>query len=519
MRDHGLAMIPNPSSRHEHEPYYKADDILALFDRLKASCPEAALTFPGLPDFEYDDDHLARLHRLYTEAMKARHALDFSDLIYLVRAIFKGYPELREKWAGRFRFIQVDEIQDTHLAEYAVIKILASARNIAFFGDLDQSIYGWRGSAPFRVRDAYVMDFKPVHCGLPVNYRATKTLVRAADSFAQGAFARRSTRLVAASSCPAGDKVGIHQAEDEEAEGVWIATTFRREIQSGRRPGRMAVLCRSNRKAERVGAALSLAGVPCLTAEQVNFFQRQEVKVALAVLRLLLNPCDSPVVHRLAVDRVSGVGEAFLKRIMLEGAMAGLLVRFREEARVVRPPELLRKLVLEMGMREAYKADVPGLAGLDRLVGIFGEHDDLHLAPWESLKGIIHYTSLAKNLDQLSARDDKVIVVPIHQSKGLEFDVVCIAGAVEGVMPHYYSGDLEEEKRLFYVAMTRPKEKLYITGFRILITSDGRVIKKKMTPYTRQIAPGYIDKKIVDVRPDGWLARIRRWFRRGRLLR
>jgi DNA helicase-2/ATP-dependent DNA helicase PcrA len=561
------------------------------------------------------------------------------------------------------------------------------------------------------VRDGFLRDFEPAVYSLPVNYRATKMLIGAADSFAHRAYARRCTRLVPAPSCLPGTPVVITQEEDEEAEGTWIgAQILKHQAASKCRFRNIAVLCRSNQKADELGHILADMAVPCITADQYNFFRRQEIKDVMAFLRVLLNPYDISAAQRIVLRYVAGVGEVGVRHIMEEGSAVGLrlsdflreetymhndpfgpllhawesgrvlvldtettglstfeedvielayvqlergqitgecssllqsskgvgdtlqihhisddmleregvapavafenlfrrmpgalivghnvaydlamihsqanriglqipcfgvadtyeiakrfvksesyklaslcaglgvpagtahralgdvqstvgllaylipelkkdtanrralvagfrdkfldmavsLAKLKDTASVKRPPQLLLEIFDTLGLMKKFEAEPIRHANLKHLLTLFEEHDSPSRHPLESLQAIVQFASLAKHLDQLSEKDDKVVVVPIHQSKGLEFDVVFIAGAVDGAMPHVYATDREEEKRLFYVAMTRPKVALYISGYRTKITSDGLPIKKNMTPYVQKIAKAFVEDR------------------------
>lgn len=681
----------------------KPADILTMFDNAKSRAIGGGLLLTGYDGRDLRDATLRDLYKRYARELIARHALDFSDLIYFTRALLFNLPAVREKWSQRFRFIQVDEVQDTHLAEYDVIRTLATARNIAVFGDLDQSIYGWRGATPLAVRDHFVRDFQPKCFTLPVNYRATKRLIRAADSFAARAFSQRFTKLVPDVSCPEGTQVRVHHAASEEAEAKWIASEIVRDCaRSGQAFRDIAVLCRTNKKAQQLGQVLESMRVPCLTVDQYQFFRRQEIKDAVAFLKLLLNPHDLSAAHRIALRYVEGAGAATVKRIVEEGGRVGVrltdflasetfihddphgpllrayhegtltvldtettglspvsdsivelaycvlasgklvkesskLVRsdkavgssvhvhgitdeylrqegvepkdallallndsadsllvghnisfdlamirsqaarlnieipfqgyadtyelsrrfidsssyrltdlckhlqmppacahralgdvkatiallshlipivaesqrerrefvtrhrkvfepfaerlsaFRTESGRQRPPVLLDTMLSELGVVAAYESDPRRLDNLRQLVSIFHERDNTEQPPIDSLQMLVQFASLAKNLDHLSESMNKVIIAPIHQSKGLEFQTVFIAGAVDGLMPIFQSGDLEEEKRLFYVAMTRPKKLLYVTGFKVYANQYGRAFPKIMTPFLSMI--------------------------------
>lgn len=704
MRAQGLDRVPNPRSQNPKQPHYTAQDILQSLDQAKARARGEALDLSGFRGEAIEDERFRKLCRAYGEELAKRHALDFSDLIYYVRALFQNRPAVRSKWAQRYRFMQVDEMQDTHMAEYEVIRTLGAAGHVAFYGDLDQAIYGWRGSTPLLVRDAFVRDFSPALYSLPVNYRATRTLIAAADRFAGTNIAGRATRLVAAPECPEGRPVTVHQAPDEDAEAAWISMRIVEHLTDPTCGFKdMAVLCRSNKKAAQVGKVLADLKIPVVTADQYNFFRRKEVKDAVACLKLVLNPHDAAAAQRLVLNHLPGVGEAAVKQILEEGEPLGVrlpdflqpetcvhddpfghvlaafdsgrilvvdtettglntdedevielasiaLVNGREAGRnsclihsgrgvgasqavhgitdeqlrlegadpaeafgkfraavqghllvghnvgydlamieaqmlrlgmgglagvagvadtyelarrFLRSPsykltdlcracgvaggtahralgdaestvELLRLLVGELrkrqgerralvgryrprfleasaamgeiarlarerrphevltlalerlGVMRGYQDEPARREQLQRLVTIFHERDDTRKSPWVALRELIQFASLARHLDAVSDKDEKVAVVPIHQSKGLEFKVVFIAGAVNGVMPNYYATDKQEEARLFYVAMTRPKETLYVTGFKLAASGfPGR--EKTMSPFARAL--------------------------------
>ena len=703
----------------------KPADILAVFENAKSRSFGDGLRLDGydgrdilkLADvyvrgiFKLSDDFdcdrfkevLPDLYVRYSKELIVRHALDFSDLIYFVRALLANIPKLRDKWSDRFRFIQVDEVQDTHMAEYDVIRTLASARNIAVFGDLDQSIYGWRGATPLEVRDCFERDFQPKVFTLPVNYRATRQLIRAADSFASRAFEQRFTSLVPDESCDEGSRIMVHHADSEDAEADWIADRIAEHSRSGHEYRNIAVFCRTNKKAQQVGGVLERRSVPCVTVDQYQFFRRQEIKDALALLKLLLNPHDQSAAQRIALRYVEGAGEATVNRIVEEGVRIGVrlpdffssrtfihddphgpllnayhegritvldtettglssasdnivelayclldsgelrkesstLVRsdkpvgssvnvhgitdddlgrngmeptealealmmdcadsllvghnvsfdlgmirsqaarvdidfsgqnyadtyelarrfinsrsyrlsdlsdvlqlppnrahralgdvrtttsllgylipkiaagqferrefvtrnrkvfesfaerfsaFRIEAERQRPADLLHSMLEKLGVYETYKDEDARIENLNHLVSIFEERDRVESNPSESLQSLVQFASLARNLDHLSESSNKVIVAPIHQSKGLEFRTVFIAGAVDGFIPIFNASDIEEEKRLFYVAMTRPKQLLYVTGSKVYL-----YFRKRMTPFLSHIDSAFVE--------------------------
>ena len=699
-----LAFFENAKSRSVGDGLrldgYDGSDILTLSDDYVRDAFKRSDNI----DFDRLKEVLPGLYVRYSKELIARHALDFSDLIYFVRAILAKVPKLRVKWSERFRFIQVDEVQDTHMAEYDVIRTLSSAGNIAVFGDLDQSIYGWRGATPLEVRDCFVRDFQPKVFTLPVNYRATRQLIRAADSFASRAFEQRFTSLVPDESCDEGSRVMVHHADSENAEAEWIADRIAELSHSANEFNNIAVFCRTNKKAQQVGGVLEKRRVPCVTVDQYQFFRRQEIKDALALLKLLLNPYDQSAAQRIALRYVEGAGEATVNRIVEDGGRIGVrlpdffssrtfihddphgplltayhdgkitvldtettglssvsdnivelaycvldsgelrkesstLVRsdkpvgssvnvhgitdddldrdgmeptealaalmtdcagsllvghnvpfdlgmirsqaarldidfsgqnyadtyelarrfvdsrsyrlsdlsdmlqlrpnlahralgdvrttasllrhlipkiaagqferrefvaryrkifepfaerfsaFRIEAERQRPADLLHSMLEELGVFGTYEDEDARTENLNCLVSIFEERDRVESPPAESLQSLVQFASLARNLDHLSENMDKVIVAPIHQSKGLEFRAVFIAGAVDGFIPIFNASDIEEEKRLFYVAMTRPKQLLYVTGSKVYGN-----YRKRMTPFLSHIDSALVER-------------------------
>jgi len=287
----------------------------------------------------------------YHETLAERNALDFADLIRHVRAMFQHLPEKREKWAGRFDWVQVDEIQDTHQSEYEVIAVLARrTRNLMFFGDLDQTIYEWRGSAPDSMLGRFKQEFAPVReFSLRYNYRATKQLLRAADFLARTYRCRR-TKITPADCLEEGEQVAIHHSPTTESEAGWIAEKVGELQRNGPAAGRIGILARTHGRTRAISDALAKEGIEHVTVEQFQFFLRQEIKDMLARLRLLLNPDDTGALARVLRRPASGVGEATLKALSKQGEPCGL-----------RLPDLLRP--------ESHSAGDPFALLLDALGG------------------------------------------------------------------------------------------------------------------------------------------------------
>ncbi len=284
-----------------------------------AAGPEAL--FRGLPGPERAV--LVAYQRLLAE----QQAVDFDDLVRLTRALLRAEPGLADAWASRFDLVQVDEVQDAHESEYEVVRALArGSGRLALIGDVDQTIYGWRGSEPRRVLEAFRRDFAPVRTiTLRWNHRATRRLVRIADAVLTGLPERR-TRVAPAPHLEEGEPAVLHVARTPREEGAWIAARVRALAAEGLPWARIGVLARTNGRTRALSAALAEAAVPHVTVEAFEFFRRQEVKDAVALLRLLARPDDAAAAERLLRRPSRGLGDAGLARLRSAGDAAGLRV-------------------------------------------------------------------------------------------------------------------------------------------------------------------------------------------------
>lgn len=307
----------------------EVQEILFGLAAAKAGAAPEELALAGVPAAGPPDlDAGARAAiDTYHRVLRERDALDFADLVYLVRAAFHERPEIAERWRARFDWIQVDEVQDTHHSEYEIVSLLASrARNLVFFGDVDQTIYGWRGSRPHDVLARFRREFAPVaEFDIAENHRATKTLLRAADRFA-ATFADRRTRVTPRADLPEGEPVRVDVAADAASEAALVAEICRELTTRPARAdaGRIGILGRIHRRLLAVSRALATAGVPHVTVEEFEFFRRQEVKDALARLRLLRTPRDGGALHRVLLRPPTGVGPATRRKIAADGRGCGL---------------------------------------------------------------------------------------------------------------------------------------------------------------------------------------------------
>ena len=580
-------------------PDISPDSLFQQLSQMKSDCAEKELTLATIPalDMRRLAAPVSATLLAYHQHLAERNALDFPDLLYRTRAMLALLPEKRAKWSARFRWIQMDEVQDTHLSEYEVIRLLAThATGIAFFGDLDQTIYEWRGSNPAAVMQRVKTDLGPVtELSLQDNYRATKSLLRVADRHA-ATLTQRSTHTHAAASLPEGTAPEFNHAHDSLDEANWIAARLQ-QIQTTGDPGKIGILTRTHKRAATISDSLKGHGIPHLTVEQFDFFRRQEIKDLLARLRLLLNPADSGALQRMILRPACGIGPATLQKLSTDGQPCGLrltdlaqlrshrdgdpfhsllhalahgtvvvfdvettglspavdevidlsrrfldlerhdlatvcqhfatrdrpshraladalataeillrlspqlaagardrqnlitrhgkpflpiaekLASWREHSHTLRPPDLCQRILDESGLRDLGD-DRESLgstldrrhANLDRFIEFFQRHDDPARPPADLLAELTNRAALARNLDFLATDDASIPILTVHQSKGLEFDTVIIAGLAEDEFPSYYAKrdlKLEEEKRLFYVALTRAKRHLILSSYGI----------------------------------------------------
>jgi len=690
-----------------------ARDILQIISDCKTNATGSSLSIDCSPELLFDQMDLKSVDRasLYQNTLKQRHALDFADLVFYTRAMLSNSLTIRDRWEKRFTFVQVDEVQDTHQSEYDIVCHLSRRHgNIALIGDIDQTIYEWRGSEPRRILDQFQKDFKPETYDLIENYRATRVLLKAASSFADS-LDERTSHITPAESCDKGELIIVHTVPTESEEGRWVAERIH-QLSSGKDDypyNHVAILARTRHRGQMISNELERHEIPCFTVEQYEFFRRQEIKDALAYLRLMMHPVDTGSLQRALLRPRRSIGEAIIHHIMNEGALCGLrltdmifpatwktgdpfgplLTAFRSDQLVVfdvettglsidtdevieisaarlsngqiesefhsfivntnpvgesesihhlsdsflrkqgrpasevflefiefigdsllvghnvvydvkmvtnharrvgvkapvfdwtdtwniasryvkdvynyrletlasalrlkqkpthraqddskttvellnklippvkaqesqrrslvaehgdkfkdladqienwklsitstRPGKMLEKVLNESGLEEYYsnRGETKRLQNLKHLIHIFKERDDVAKIPEIMLPLLVEFTALAKNVDHLSKTDNRVPIITIHQAKGLEFDIVFLAGATNDEIPHYYSrqeGRLEEERRLFYVALTRAKRRLFISAY----NESLRGFQKPISPFISDIDPSYL---------------------------
>ena len=447
--------------------------------------------------------NIAECYRRYQAALRRAGALDFDDLIAETVRLFLQHPEVGERWSRRFEHVLVDEYQDTNNAQFRLVQALAAVHgNLFVVGDDDQSIYGWRGAD---LRN--VLDFERAFPGavtirLEQNYRSTNNILKAANAVVANNQARKGKTLWSEREDGALLTFALCRDEADEARRVrrWIETQRAR----GRPLSQCAVLDRTIAQSRSLEVELSQAGIPYEIVGGVSFFQRREVKDLLAHLRLLVNPADlvsfwriwntprrglGPAVEAQVEARLAaGMGTPFdaLRALVVEGALRGparagaaaFLAMFDDlEAHREEALDMLFARVLEKsGYRKHLEStcdDQQDLMDRGQNVEELGAFAGAFAATGRGgLMEFLSECSLLTDADRLAENVDRALLLTAHNAKGLEFDTVAVAGLEEGLLPHASAlkegrneaSQLEEERRLFYVALTRARDEVLLTA-------------------------------------------------------
>ena len=440
----------------------------------------------------------ARIYALYDEGLQRANAVDFDDILLRALALLDAdkTPDVRERYAGRCQHLLVDEYQDTNRPQYLLIKALTSVHhNVCVVGDEDQSIYKFRGA---EIRN--ILDFERDHPGAAVvkleqNYRSTATILDAAGAVIANNTERKGKTLWTENA--RGEKIDLFHAQDDRAEAAWVARRIQDEARK-REYEDVAVLYRTNAQSRSFEEAFRRERIPYQVVGAMQFYERKEVKDVLAYLKLAVNPGDDVAFRRIVnvpprgmgdttVDAIEGEAKAAgvphyeaARRLVDRGALgarasrqlglflettAGFAARAAEE-----PAALVIEGIVEGVGFEAYlEKSYPG-EGFDRmenvrsLVSAAVEYEREVETP--SLLGFLDRSALVSDADEVGARPG-VTLMTVHNAKGLEFAVVFLAGLEENIFPHSRSrgndDDIEEERRLCYVAITRARERLCLS--------------------------------------------------------
>ena len=465
-------------------------------------------------------DLCARVYRYYEEALARQNALDFDDLLARTAYLLLNAPEVQAQYHDRYHYLLIDEFQDTNIAQYRLAQLLTGPHhNLCVVGDPDQSIYSWR-NADIRNILSFQSDFPDAEViSLGENYRSTKNILHAAASVIAANTERIERPLF--TSNPQGRPLTLHEAYSEEDEAQWAVDEVTRLGRAGQhRPGDCAIMYRINAQSRAFEDQCMRQGVPYRLVGGVRFYHRKEIKDAVCYLRVIYNPGDEVSLQRIINTPPRGIGAKTVQQltglanrmgITTRGAMREVaaartenrpcpisvaaraaraiadlsvtLDRLGDAARELNAADLLDRTLDMSGLAQHIHAQDDGSERWENILELRGLAEDYGPAGDGSADGLsafLERVSLVSDVDSYEQSDDALTLITLHQAKGLEFPVVMMAGMEEGLLPHSRSMDtereVEEERRLCYVGMTRAKERLYLLrAFRRRYPSSGGV--------------------------------------------
>jgi DNA helicase II / ATP-dependent DNA helicase PcrA len=455
----------------------------------------------NIPAGDFFQEKICRVYAAYQDRLRKSNALDFNDLVMLAVRLFETAPEVLERYRDRYRWILVDEYQDTNWIQYRLVQLLAgSRRNLCVVGDDDQSIYRWRGADIRNILD-FEKDFKDVQVvKLEQNYRSTRNILTAAGKVVEKNRGRKGKTLWTEN--PGGDRITYRRLENEWEEARFVCREIGRYSRKGGKFRDIAVFYRTNAQSRVMEESLLREGIAYQMIGGMRFYAHQEIKDILAYLKVLDNPADEIALKRIINTPPRGIGHATLDKI---GALAGQRqVTFYEALQSSTTTDLLaaatrRKVADFIGMLDGFRARVGSepladLAShiiretgytdrmqeerseeaLDRLANI--EELLTALAEFErsaantTLADFLEQVALVSDVAKGEEKSDSVTLMTLHSAKGLEFPVVFMIGMEEKLFPHVRALEdpeqMEEERRLCYVGMTRARELLFLTNSR-----------------------------------------------------
>ncbi len=449
----------------------------------------------------YFEEVVGRVYEKYQQMLEKSNALDFDDLLIKTVKLFKKHPEILEKYRSRYLHIMVDEFQDTNLVQYQFVKLLAGGyRNICVVGDPDQSIYSWRSADVRNILD-FEKDFPDAKTVmLEQNYRSTKNILATASSVISSNSQRKKTELWTDNE--AGGKIEIIETFTQQEEAQFVVREVERLLKTGEaKLSDCAVMYRTNAQSRVLEEAFIRYGTPYKLVAGTRFYERREIKDIIAYLKLIHNPRDTVSLLRIINIPQRGIGDRTVSLLTewassmnisqyqalkslatsqnftstpFNGRSARLLVDFYnmidelvKMSFELKPDELFDQIVNKTG----YKAYIKSLTDEEdrwdnvmELRTVAKQYSDFE--PVEALSAFLEGVTLVSDVDGLDDVVDAVTLITLHQAKGLEYPVVFIVGMEEGILPHIRSFDdpaqMEEERRLCYVGITRAKRKVYL---------------------------------------------------------
>ena len=475
---------------------------------------------------EYRMEIIADVYKNYQQQLQSNNALDFDDIILKTLELFMKNPIVLEKYTRRFRYVMVDEYQDTNTAQYQLVRLLASGHgNICVVGDDDQSIYGWRGANIRNILDFEKDFYGAVTIKLEQNYRSTGKILQAANRVITNNMGRRGKNLW--TQAAPGESLILHDAESDLDEADFIVSKIAEDVARGAKYKDFAVLYRLNSQSRTIESKLVQQGIPYRVFGGVRFYERREIKDVLAYLRAVHNPHDDICVKRIINVPKRGIGAAAVD--FFEQAAAQNQIKFYDalkragefsqnagrNKKIAEFVELIEGLkisaanlplggfVKEVLTKTGYYdsvLDEDAANGTDRTgnlselinnATIFEESENPTLATF------LEEVALVADIDALEEGDDAVNLMTLHSSKGLEFDTVFLPGLEEGIFPTYRAvtgepKDMEEERRLCYVGITRAMKRVYLSSAKRRM-HNGETTYHTPSRFIEEIPPELLD--------------------------
>ncbi|MDP9001168.1 MAG: UvrD-helicase domain-containing protein [Myxococcota bacterium] len=519
---------------------YDAQAVLARISNAKNAFTSA----DAMPERDEYDEITRLIFPQYQAALRRYRAYDFDDLVCEVARLWKSVDEVRARWQTRFLHVLVDEYQDTNRAQLELLRLLCGERrNICAVGDDDQAIYGWRGAD---VRNILEFDrhFPGAHVvKLEQNYRSRRPVLAVANAI----IAKRTDAKwpkVLVTDREGGDAVRLGVAPTPEAEATWVAREIRRLVRDdGKRPRDVAVLYRSNAQSRLIEEALREQGISHRVLGGVQFFERKEVKDVLAYIKLALNPADEISLRRVVNYPPRGIGEATLEKLALHAARQRWTLwqaiervaaqddvpsGAREGCRALeqlvvatrrqlfgdkRPPsEVARAVCTSVELKREIDASAPTpdtaakrWANVEWVIAALARRETRGDEPMDGLSSFLHSLTMGNDADADEA-GDVVTLSTLHGSKGLEFDVVFVIGCEEGYLPHARTldaratdvmdgaADVEEERRLLYVGVTRARDRLVLSRAKSRVLR-GKAIARTPSRFLMDVPPELLEEQ------------------------
>ncbi|WP_035958830.1 ATP-dependent helicase [Bryobacter aggregatus] len=489
---------------------------------------------------------MAVIYEQYEAKLRQANAVDFDDLLLESVRLLRHDTQLRETYNRRYNFVMVDEYQDTNRSQYEMMRLLSDSHgNVVAVGDEDQSIYSWRGADIRNILD-FERDYRDAKIiRLEQNYRSTKNIIEAASTVVSNNTQRKGKTLWTEQS--AGPKIGLYEALDGENEALWIADRIDKILDRDR-AAQVAILYRTNFQSRQIEEALRRYGRKYNVVGGLSFYQRAEIKDALSYLKLIVNPGDSIAFLRVVNTPARGIGKTTLDQVdahartnqsslweasgqlveqhalgsRAEAAITAfrqIILDLRENLETTNIRDLLKELLARTGYIKALEENPAPenegrLANLNELINAAAESAERG----EAIGDFLDHAALVSDSDKVDEKA-QISLLTIHNAKGLEFPVVFLAGMEEGLFPHSRAlvddHQMEEERRLCYVGMTRARQQLFMTWARMRRKYGGgtpepaltsRFIREVPEPYTERLSRVAVVPQI-DLSSEQWEAR------------